>query len=154
MRRASGQTALGIIYGLLIAASIGLAASFYWDLQQPPQSRLQQMINDDIRLLETKHKLPPQWKSIREVNFQMTDPNLVPLTEHLHLPILTSAKGNFRLKVFVFSWQSEKRDKTGFVFQYDLENIADKNTVWELSRTYAVGNSVVMDKSINSGIEK
>ena len=138
LKKQSGQTSLGIIYGLLIAAVIGLGFSIYSDLHRAPPSRLQEMLDSDFRLLKKYHKLPLQLNSLRRVHIRTQDNSLYQTISHIQLPTTTSLKGQFELDVFVFAWQSDDHKKTGYIFQYDLVDPKTKNTIWELSRTYAL----------------
>lgn len=135
MRRGVGVTLLlASLATLLLVGAVALKAD-YW--AAPPEEKFAKSWEQDIRLLESSQKLPKEWKAIKEVTVKAANSPAQEWIEHKKAPITTDPKGSHRLEVFVIHWIEGYR--YGVVFQYNLVDLTNHNTTWELGRTLKLG---------------
>ncbi len=135
------QRSLGVIFilasfaTLLLIGWIGFNGD-YWI--SPPKEKFLRSWRDDVHLLEKTKTLPPAWKEIREITLK-ADPNSPAdgWIQDIVVPVERNPKGKYRLEVFVIHWIDGYR--YGAVVQYDLVDLSNDNTTWELGRTFKLG---------------
>lgn len=128
---------------VLIAASvlIALLLTFtalrldYW--LAPPNEKFVRSWQDDIALLQESKRFPQEWYEIKEVNIRSDNSPAQEWIENLKAPITLNPNGTYRLNVFVIHWLEDIR--YGVVVQYNLVDLRNNNTVWELGRTFKLG---------------
>jgi hypothetical protein len=140
----SGAAVVAIIW----IAYISISTSYY---VKTPYSKLITSWTDDVHVLEKSKKLPKEWSEIKELEIKgdnswpiqdwlgkIRDTKAKPGSEASQKPpIKLNPKGHFKLEVFLVHWIEEYR--YGVMLQYHLVDIASKNTIWELDRTYPLG---------------
>lgn len=105
-----------------------------------PSKRLQLIWRWDLELLDREGSLPVEWNSLKEVKFIAADDISRGLLENgkvaPEIPTDPNA-GENRLEARIFSW-TEKQDY-GVIIQYELFALKGDNKIWELGRTFHVG---------------
>ena len=121
-----------ILVGWVAYVTLGLG---YWLL--PPEQKFAQSWKTDIALLEKSQKLPKQWNDIKEVSLRAAaGPAQDWIAGHPN-PISSQILGHYKLDIFVIHWLEGYR--YGVVIQYNLVDLKNQNTVWELGRTLKLG---------------
>lgn len=119
---------------LLLAIGLGLNVS-YWLL--PPKEKFNHAWKQDIELLESSHKLPAQWREIRQVSVQTDHSPAQNWVDKNTVFIPINPKGHYLLNVFIIHWIEDIH--YGAMIQYSLVDLRDENTIWELGRTLRLG---------------
>lgn len=145
-------------FGLFLLATATLAVVFSgyslrhlnYYLKQPFE-KLIITWSEDVKNLERSKSLPKEWSDIKE--FEIKGDNSWPTQDWITQikkkdtrkttntvlipPIKLNSSGRFKLEIFLIHWIEGYR--YGAIVQYHLVEIATKNTVWELDRTYKMG---------------
>lgn len=143
-----------IFFGILLicASSIGLFNLFQLNInkqknkQQIQNSKfktinekkikfLNQVWHDDFKRLINSGEIPKAWLKIKKIDYYPTDSMTMGLVKFLKAPIYINSKGIYRLEVTLISHISEK-GKTKILFQHNIVENENGNTIWELNRTY------------------
>ena len=139
---------VGLVLLLASLASIAWLAAVFFNLSfwlASPDKKFLRAWNEDIQLLEkTKNSLPKEWHQIREISLKADNS---PIQEWMQIkgwedalkkPIPIDPKsGQFRLDIFLIHWLEGYR--YGVVVQYNLVDLRNNNTTWELGRTLKLG---------------
>ena len=139
---------VGLVLLLASIASIIWLAAVYFNLGfwiAPPNQKFLRSWSEDIQLLEnTKNALPKEWHQIREISVKADNSpiqdwlQIKGWEESLKKPIPIDPKnGQFRLEIFLIHWIEGYR--YGIVVQYNLVDLRNNNTIWELGRTLKLG---------------
>jgi hypothetical protein len=102
-----------------------------------PEGKFAKSWKNDIHLLEQSHKLPPEWKQIKEISVKAANYPAQDWIADIAAPISSQKTGRYRLDVFVIHWLDGYR--YGVVLQYNLVDLKNQNTIWELGRTLKLG---------------
>ena len=131
---------LGLI--LIVAATImslwAASAIFnvsYWLLS--PEQKFYKSWQADLALLEKSKTLPKQWSLIKELTIKAAN---APAQDWIAInrpPIKLNPSANYRLDIFVIHWLEGYR--YGVVIEYNLVDLRNENTIWELGRTLKLG---------------
>ena len=127
-----------LILGALIAVCSALAHVYslnYWLL--PAKEKFKTSWANDIKLLEESKKLPQAWSEIKDINVRTDNSPAQDWIVNFRSPIQTNPKGTFRLDIFIIHFI--QNDRYGAVIQYNLVDLKNGNTVWELARTLKLG---------------
>ncbi|MEK7357455.1 MAG: hypothetical protein AAB250_13470, partial [Bdellovibrionota bacterium] len=122
-----------LIVGAAVAAQVYNVE--YWLL--PSKQKFAQNWQNDVAALEKSGKLPESWQQIREIVVKTDNSPAQTWVVGLEAPIKKKQDGFFRLDVFVAHWIDD--DRYGALIQYNLVDLRDGNTTWELSRNLQIG---------------
>lgn len=107
----------------------------YWI--KPPKEKLEITMTEDFRNLEKAHSLPSAWKDIKEVKIRGDNSPVQEWIPKFRIPVSRNPNGKYCLEMFLIHWIEGSR--YGVVVQYNLVDLTDNNTIWELNRTYKLG---------------
>ena len=129
--------------GVLLAASLALALGAAVDDQIVAdlgigEAPLRRVWERDLKNLKEAGKLPKEFQQIRDLELVATDPETRERMKNISIPINETPDGNYRLEIFVDPWRDGR--EYGILVQYHLVEIANQNTVWELGRSYKIGD--------------
>jgi hypothetical protein len=119
------------VFGILFFAT----NARYWTL--PPAQKFSISVAEDLNLLEQKHFLPEAWQKIQKISLTSDASHVSNWLDEKSFQIPLHQNGEYVLEIFVSEWIDGYR--YGALVEYDLVNIKNKNTVWELNRTYKLG---------------
>ena len=128
---------LVIVCALAFVASLlftQLNATFWL---APPEKKFALAIAEDLKLLEQKHFLPEGWQKIQSIALTSDASHVSNWLKKNSFEIKQKPTGDFILEIFVSEWIDGYR--YGALVEYDLVDSKNKNTVWELNRTYKLG---------------
>lgn len=130
-----------VIGGVIILFALIIVAFSYKDvfpfLSGTAAERLESLWERDTISLAGSKSLPPQFLSIKEINFTYGSQTSENWMKAIQVPIRKKLDGKFRLEVFVDHW-AEGKDY-GAVIQYQLVDLNSNDTIWELGRTFTLG---------------
>jgi len=134
------QKKIGLL--LTIVSLISIVWILYIQLKvefwmKPPAEKLAVVWAEDIANLQKSKTLPKEWAEIHEVSIRTDNSPLHEWTAKIKPPVSINPKGRYRLEVFFVLLLEGNR--YGTVAEYDLVEIASKNKIWELGRTYKLG---------------
>ncbi len=106
-----------------------------WNSRNSPLfKRFERQWHEDVQLLEKSGKLPASWRDVREVQIIPGSLETQNLLRRIKIPVRAqNDKGNSRMEVIAYAWT--EAGKIGIFLQYNIEDIASRNTLWELNRT-------------------
>ncbi len=107
----------------------------FWML--PPSQKFSVAVAEDLKLLDQKHFLPEAWQKIQKISLTSDASHVSNWLDEKSFQIPVQKNGEYILEIFVSEWIDGYR--YGALVEYDLVNIKNKNTVWELNRTYKLG---------------
>jgi hypothetical protein len=107
----------------------------FWLL--PPAQKFSIAVADDLKLLDQKHFLPEAWQKIQKISLSSDASHVSNWLNEQSFQIPVQKNGEYILEIFVSEWIDGNR--YGALVEYDLVNIKNKNTIWELNRTYKLG---------------
>lgn len=107
----------------------------FW--MKPPAEKLAAVWAEDMSNLLKSKTLPKEWSEIHDISIRTDNSPLHDWTAKIKPPITTNPKGRYRLEIFFVLLLEGNR--YGTVAEFDLIEIASKNKVWELGRTYKLG---------------
>lgn len=135
LRKGIGLTLLVVSVTSLILVCFTVLHIDYW--LAPPYEKFKRSWAEDVLLLEKSKSLPKEWDSIREIAIKSDNSPAQDWIAETQAPITVTSKGNYRLDVFVIHWLEGYR--YGVVLQYNLVDLRNQNTIWELGRTLKLG---------------
>lgn len=132
----------GIGFALFLAAAAAavFGAAQYYNVDywmKPSKQKFAISWKKDVIALEKSQKLPKEWQQIREIVVKTDNSPAQTWVEGVDLPIQKKQDGFFRLDVFIAHWIDN--DKYGALIQYNLVDLRNGNTIWELSRSLQIG---------------
>jgi hypothetical protein len=132
----------GIGFAIFIAALVvaALGAAQYYNLDywlKPSKEKFVLSWKKDIAALEKSSKLPKEWQEIREIIVKTDNSPAQNWVEKIETPVKKKPDGFYRLDVFIAHWIDN--DKYGVLIQYNLVDLRNGNTIWELSRSLPIG---------------
>ncbi len=133
-------------FGLLFLVFGILIVSFTYEDVLPFFSKsdsgiLKALWKEDIENLIAAGKMPDAYFSIREIEVMKTDtPESAQLLKEAQPRFMTIPQGQNRLRIFLDAWEAQDIRKKGVLVQLQLVDLKSGNTIWELSRTYPLGD--------------
>ena len=127
--------AIGVVVLTAIVVILSSLKVSFW--MATPAEKMAVTWSNDLRLLESSRKLPPQWRDIKEVSVKADNSEIQNWLKDLHPDIPMIKTGNFRLEVFLVFFIEGYR--YGVVTNYHLVDLRNNNTVWEDGRTFKLG---------------
>ena len=103
----------------------------------PPEKKFALAVAEDLKLLEQKHFLPDGWKNIKAIELTSDASHVSNWLHKNSFEIKQKPDAEFILEIFVSEWIDGYR--YGALVEYDLVDSKNKNTIWELNRTYKLG---------------
>lgn len=124
-----------LILMLVAAVILNQALVKFWI--SSPEKKFALAVAEDLKLLEKSHFLPPGWQKIKKIDLTSDASHVSNWLNSHTFEIPQKKDGEYILEIFVSEWIDGYR--YGALVEYDLVDIKNKNTVWELNRTYKLG---------------
>lgn len=129
---------------MFLAIAIGILAYLtlnFWSLRHAPlHVRLERLWKEDVYLLESSGKLPPAWYEIAEIEVIGGTPQTKNWLKRIQIPLKPKgSKGKYNMEILVVAWEEDGIH--GALVQYNLTDIATRNTVFELGRTLILADA-------------
>jgi hypothetical protein len=131
---------IGVLFIFVAICLVGLFTYRHYRIAfwlKPPADKFYQSWNEDLHLLQRTQKLPKEWSEIKEISVKGDNSPVQEWILKVRPPIQKNPNGHYRLDVFIIHWIEDNR--YGAVVQYDLIDLKNNNTIWEISRTYKLG---------------
>lgn len=119
---------------LAIALAAFVLLDFWSGRNAPPYLRFQRLWQEDVDQLEASAKLPKGWFDLKEIDVIGGTAETKKWLRLVKVPIKTKPNGGHRMDVLVVVWEED--GIRGVMVQYNLEDLATKNNIWELGRTF------------------
>lgn len=126
-----------LLSGCLAVAIASYVLLDFWSRRNGPlYRRFEHQWQEDVRLLESSPRLPKQWFDVKEIELIGGTPETKKWLAQIQVPLKTNPNGKHRMDVLVVVWEEE--GVRGVMVQYNLEELASKNNIWESGRTFIV----------------
>lgn len=103
-----------------------------------PPERLEILITKDLNALSEANSLPKEIGQLAKVEvFGGTDSTKIWI-QKMRFPFKTSDEGTHELEVLLVDWTENAKE--GVMVQYNLNDKASGNMVWELGRTFILSD--------------
>lgn len=131
-----------LIGGLFAVGSMSLVslavALYILKNEASPPERLEILITNDLNILSESNSLPKELHQLANVEvFGGTDATKIWI-QKMKFPFKTSEEGTHDLEVLLVDWT--ENSKEGVMVQYNLNEKASGNMVWELGRTFILSD--------------
>lgn len=141
---------------LLFCLATGLVSYILldaWSARNAPlYRRFERFWSQDVELLTRSSKLPKSWYEVSEIKIIPGSIETKNLLNRFESPLkVTKLDGPNRLEVIVYAWK--EGEKIGVLMQYNIEDIASRNTLWELNRTLILQSPDLLPKWLENIVE-
>ena len=112
--------------------------AFVLKKEASPVEKLEMFIVEDLELLQEAGSLPKEFYSLAQLEVYGGTDKAKVWTQELRLPFQLKKDGTHHLEVLIVDWK--EGHKEGVIVQYNLNEKASGNMVWELGRTFILKN--------------
>lgn len=131
-----------VIGGVVVLFAIIIVAFSYKDvlpfLSGSTAERFESLWKRDIINLMGNKNIAENFIKVKDINFTYGSQTAEGWVKAVEIPLKKNPNGTLRLEVFVDHWTEGK--EYGAMVQYQLVDLASNDTIWELGRTFTLGN--------------
>ncbi len=135
------NTAGKVIGGVIILFAVIIAVFSYKDvipfMSGTTPERLESLWKRDLINLIGNKAVPEGFFKVKDINYTFGSQTAEGWVKSIEVPLKKVPQGTFRLDVFVDHWAEGK--EYGAVIQYQLVDLSNNDTIWELGRTLTLG---------------
>jgi len=135
------------IFTYLVSISLLLCSAYLYKnhfiKEKSHSSKLEIIWRKDLKILNKKNILPKSWDRIGKINIEAGTDKAREYVQNIDIPIKENSNGNYIIDILVITFESSGKLKV--IIQYDLMD-PKNNVIWELGRTFNLGNQVNQPK--------